>query len=63
VTGHTQPLGKPTGQARRILARSAERYGRGREEIQAAIRERYGTTTPHTDNKAEDDIGRSRRDA
>jgi hypothetical protein len=63
VTGHTEPLGEPTGQARRILARSAERYGRSREEIQAAIRERYGTTTPPANDPAEGDIGRSRRDA
>jgi hypothetical protein len=63
VTGHTQPLGEPTGQADRILARSAERYGRSREEIQAAIRERYGTTTPSTQDEGESDIGRSRRRA
>ena len=63
VTGRTQPLGEPTGQEQRILERSAERYGRSREEIQAAIRERYGMATPPTDDEAEDDIGRSRRGA
>jgi hypothetical protein len=44
VTGRTEPLGEPTGQGERIRARSAERYGRSREAIQAAIRERYATT-------------------
>ena len=63
VTGHTQPLGEPTGQADRILARSAERYGRSREEIQAAIRERFGMSTPAAQDEAESDIGRSRRGA
>ncbi|MGE5700835.1 MAG: type IV secretory system conjugative DNA transfer family protein [Arthrospira platensis] len=61
VTGHTQPLGEPTGQAGRIRQRSAERYGRSRDEVQAAIRERYGTATQPTDDEAEGDIGRSRR--
>jgi len=61
VTGQTQPLGQPTGQAQRIRKRSAERYGRSREEIQAAIRERYGMATPCSHDEAEDDIGRSRR--
>ena len=61
VTGHTQPLGQPTGQARHIIKRSAVCYGRSREEIQAAIRERYGMATPPADAPAEGDIGRSRR--
>ena len=44
VTGRTEPLGAPTGQGARIRARSAELYGRSHTEVQAAIRERYGTT-------------------
>jgi hypothetical protein len=63
VTGHTEPLGEPTGQAKRILKRSAERYGRSREDIQAAIRERYGTTTQPTDDETEGEVGWSRRRA
>ncbi len=63
VTGRTQPLGQPTGQARRIRQRSAERYGRSRAEIRAAIRERYGTATQPTQDETEGDIGRSRRQA
>jgi hypothetical protein len=43
VTGRTEPLGEPTGNAERIRARSAQAYGRSRQDIQAAIRARYGT--------------------
>jgi Helicase HerA, central domain/Type IV secretion-system coupling protein DNA-binding domain len=44
VTGRTQPLGPPTGNAERIRARSVQAYGRSREQVQAAIRERYGAS-------------------
>lgn len=60
VTGRTQPLGKPTGQGERIRERSAQRFGRSREEIQAAIRERYSTTT---DSDTSIDLGRTGRQA
>jgi DNA helicase HerA-like ATPase len=43
VTGRTEPLGEPTNQGERIRTRSAQAYGRSRQQIQAAIRERYGT--------------------
>jgi hypothetical protein len=59
VTGRTQPLGAPTGQAEAIRERSAQRFGRSREEIQAAIRERYGMTA--TDSDAGIDLGRTGR--
>lgn len=64
VTGRTLPLGEPTGQASRILARSAERYGRSREQVQAAIRERYGMApSAATDASDEDEVGKLRRQA
>jgi len=63
VTGHTQPLGQPTGQANRIRQLSAERYGRSRDEVQVAIRERYGMTPQPTDDEADGEVGRSRRRA
>ncbi|HEX3691957.1 MAG TPA: DUF87 domain-containing protein [Solirubrobacteraceae bacterium] len=61
VTGRTEPLGHPTGQATRIRERSAQRYGRSREDVQAAIRERYGAPTMPTDEPDEGAFGRSRR--
>jgi hypothetical protein len=62
VTGRTLPLGEPTGQAQRILARSAERYGRNRAQVQAAIRERYGmASTATADADDSEDMGRLRR--
>lgn len=51
VTGRTESLGEPTGQGQRIRARSAERYGRSREAIQAAIRERYGQASAPIDGE------------
>jgi DNA helicase HerA-like ATPase len=61
VTGRTEPLGAPTGQGERIRERSAEQWGRSRQEIQAAIRERYGMTPHATDTIG--DVGRTRRHA
>ncbi len=61
VTGRTEPLGEPTGRGQRIRERSAERFGRRREEIQAAIRERYGMTPTATDSDVE--LRRTRRQA
>jgi uncharacterized protein DUF87 len=62
VTGRTLPLGEPTGQASRILARSAERYGRSRQAVQAAVRERYATTSAASTEAGDDkDLGRIRR--
>ncbi len=59
VTGRTQPLGAPTGHGERIRARSAERYGRSREAVQALVQERYGTATDGTGGG----VGRTRRQA
>lgn len=62
VTGRSEPLGAPTNQAERILARSAERYGRSRQTVQAAIRERYATpTTTIPGAEDSDGLGRVRR--
>jgi hypothetical protein len=43
VTGHTEPLGKPAGEGAHIRALSAQRWGRSRQEVEDAIRARYGT--------------------
>jgi hypothetical protein len=59
VTGRTEPLGAPTGQGARIRERSAERYGRSRAEVQAAIRERYGTASHDGDGE----LGKTGRQA
>lgn len=40
VTGHTEPLPPATGQAERIRALSAERYGRDPKEVEEALRRR-----------------------
>lgn len=40
VTGHTEPLPPATGQAERIRALSAERYGRDPREVEEALRQR-----------------------
>lgn len=58
VTGRTEPLPPTTGQAQRVRQLSAERYGRSREEIEAAIQDRYGTRAEPVDTEA---IGRGRR--
>lgn len=58
VTGRTEPLGAPTGQGERIRARSAQAYGRSRQEIQAAIRARYGATEPRAAGEAVGKTGR-----
>lgn len=60
VTGHTEPWPDVTGQAGRVRALSAARYGRSREEIEAAIAERYGS--PPEPETAEQ-FGRGRRQA
>ncbi len=60
VTGHTEPLPPSTYQAARIRALSAQRFGRSREEIEAAIAERYGTSAEPVDAE---EIGRARRQA
>ncbi len=57
VTGHTEPLPEVTGQAQRVRQLSAERYGRSRDEIEAAIQDRYGTNAEVVD----EEIGRLRR--
>lgn len=57
VTGRTEPLGKPAGQGARIRARSAQAYGRSRQQVQAAIRERYGTPAA----SASEELGRAGR--
>jgi hypothetical protein len=59
VTGHTEPLGPPVGNGQSIRDRSAQRWGRSREEVQAAIRARYGATAAHDD--VEGDVGRTAR--
>jgi hypothetical protein len=59
VTGRSERLGAPTGQGERIRARSAARYGRSRETVQAAIRERYGQAPAPTETSGEH--GRTRR--
>ncbi len=41
VTGRTEPLPPPLGNAQRIRERSAERYGVPREEIERALLQRY----------------------
>lgn len=61
VTGRTEPLPPPTGQAERVRRLSAERYGRSREEIEAAVQDRYGTSAEPVDMSAE--LGRARRQA
>jgi Type IV secretion-system coupling protein DNA-binding domain len=69
VTGRTEPLGKPTGRGELIRELSAKREGRSRDEVEAAIRQRYGTKLeptlpPHsTDEPSDDDetLGRTRR--
>lgn len=63
VTGTTEPLGPPTGNRQRILERSAERYGRSRQAVQDAIRERYGMTTAAADSEDQGDVGWARRRA
>jgi len=44
VTGHTLPLPEPFGHAAAIRAASSQKYGRSREEIEKALRERYAET-------------------
>lgn len=58
VTGHSEPLPPPGGQAGRIRALSAGRFGRSREEIEAAIAERYGAAEPV---EIDGELGRQRR--
>lgn len=58
VTGHTQPLPPPTRQAERIRKLSGQRWGRTREEIEAAVHERYGSTSTSVEP---DDLGRTGR--
>jgi len=61
VTGRTEPLPPPTGQAERVRRLSAERYGRSREEIEAAVQDRYGTNAEPVELGNE--LGRARRQA
>jgi hypothetical protein len=57
VTGHTEPLPPVTGHAEAIRARTAERYGRDRREIDAELRRRI-EGDPGED---EGSLGRARR--
>jgi hypothetical protein len=45
VTGRTEPLGPPTGQAGRIRSLSGERYGVSRETVDAALAQRASGET------------------
>jgi len=58
VTGRTEPLPDPTGQADHIRVLSGQRFGRSREEIKRAVAERYGMTSQPVD---EGELGRQRR--
>jgi hypothetical protein len=57
VTGHTEPLPPVTGQAAGIRARTAERYGRDRREVEAELRRRIEGEPGQDDGS----VGRSRR--
>jgi hypothetical protein len=59
VTGKTEPLGEPTGQADRIRNLSAQRWGRSRHEVEQAIANRYGGKDLEPDDN--DEIGRQQR--
>jgi hypothetical protein len=60
VTGHTEPWPDVTGQAGRVRTLSAARYGRSREEIEAAIAQRYGAAAVP---EPIEQFGRGRRQA
>jgi hypothetical protein len=57
ITGRTQPLPKPTGQADRIRALAQSRYGRDREEIERKLAQ------PPGDSRPDAQIGSRRRTA
>jgi hypothetical protein len=57
VTGHTQPLPPPAGQAARIRALSAERYGADIATIDAELR----TARERDTNEEDEPLGRTRR--
>jgi hypothetical protein len=59
VTGRTEPLGAPVGQGAYIRERSARRWGRSRQEVEAVIRGRYGSDPAGVPDGAA--LGRQRR--
>jgi hypothetical protein len=61
VTGMTAPLPAPITDPVELRRRSAERYGRSAEEVDAALAERHGVNLPTDTDDAASDSGTGRR--
>ncbi len=61
VTGTTEPLPAPITDAIELRRRSAERYGRSAEEVDAALAERHGLIQPTRADETASDSGTGRR--